>query len=85
VECEGIAPSLIPVKAGARFKTDRRDAGELARCNRASELTAVAAPSPEQEALQDLVRAHEAPRRISSKQDATRASSCRGMDASRKA
>ncbi len=27
VECEVIAPTLVPVKAGDRVKTDRRDAG----------------------------------------------------------
>jgi transposase len=26
VQCEVIAPSLVPVKAGDRVKTDRRDA-----------------------------------------------------------
>ena len=60
VPCEVIAPSLIPVKASERIKTDRRDAEKLARCYRAGELTAVAVPSPEQEALRDLVRAREA-------------------------
>jgi transposase len=60
VPCEVIAPSLIPVKASERIKTDRRDAEKLARCYRGGELTAVAVPSPEQEALRDLVRAREA-------------------------
>ena len=60
MECEVIAPSLIPEKASERIKTDRRDAEKLARCYRAGELTAVAVPSPEQEALRDLVRAREA-------------------------
>jgi transposase len=60
VDCEVIAPSLIPKKASERIKTDRRDAEKLARCYRAGELTAVAVPSPEQEALRDLVRAREA-------------------------
>ncbi len=60
VECEVIAPSLIPKKASERIKTDRRDAEKLARCYRAGNLTAVAVPSPEQEALRDLVRAREA-------------------------
>jgi transposase len=60
VECEVIASSLIPKKASERIKTDRRDAEKLARCYRAGELTAGAVPSPEQEALRDLVRAHEA-------------------------
>jgi len=60
MDCEVIAPSLIPTKASDRIKTDRRDAEKLARCYRAGELTAVAVPSPEQEALRDLVRAREA-------------------------
>ena len=32
VKCEVIAPTLVPVKAGDRVKTDRRDAEKLARC-----------------------------------------------------
>lgn len=59
-ECEVITPSLIPKKASERIKTYRRDAEKLARCYRAGELTAVTVPSPEQEALRDLVRAREA-------------------------
>src|SRR6202034_3620350 len=31
VKCEGIAPSLMPMKAGDRVKTDRRDAERLGR------------------------------------------------------
>ena len=38
------APSLIPVKAGDRVKTDRRDAVMLAKLHRAGELTAVWVP-----------------------------------------
>lgn len=60
VECEVIAPSLIPTKAGDRVKTDRRDAVKLARCYRAGDLTSVWVPSQEHEALRDLVRAREA-------------------------
>jgi transposase len=30
VACEVIAPTLVPVKAGDRVKTDRRDAEKLA-------------------------------------------------------
>ena len=54
-----IAPSLVPVKAGDRVKTDRRDAEKLARCYRAGELTAVWVPDAAHEALRDLVRARE--------------------------
>ncbi len=60
VECEVVAPSLIPTKPGDRVKTDRRDAVKLARCYRAGELTAVWVPDQEHEALRDLVRAREA-------------------------
>ena len=34
VECEVVALTLVPVKAGDRVKTDRRDAEKLARCYR---------------------------------------------------
>lgn len=59
VACDVIAPSLIPVRAGDRVKTDRRDAKKLVRLYRAGELTYVAPPSPEQEGLRDLVRCRE--------------------------
>src|SRR5438046_3190402 len=68
VACEVIAPSLVPVKPGDRVKTDRRDAGKLARSYRAGDLTAVWVPDPAHEALRDLVRAREA-----AKQDQLRA------------
>jgi transposase len=60
VACEVIAPSRIPIKAGDRVKTDRRDAEKLTRCYRAGELTAVWVPDAAHEALRDLVRAREA-------------------------
>src|SRR5437588_10890109 len=60
VKCEVVAPTLVPVKAGDRVKTDRRDAEKLARCYRAGELTAVWVPDAAHEALRDLVRAREA-------------------------
>jgi transposase len=60
VDCQVIAPSLVPTKAGDRVKTDRRDAEKLARCHRAGELTAVWVPDAAHEALRDLVRAREA-------------------------
>jgi len=58
--CTVVAPTLVPVKAGDRVKTDRRDALKLARNYRAGELTAVWVPDAEHEALRDLVRAREA-------------------------
>ena len=59
VACEVIAPSLVPVKAGDRVKTDRRDAAKLARSYRAGDLTPVWVPDAAHEALRDLVRARE--------------------------
>jgi transposase len=59
ITCEVVAPSLIPVKAGDRVKTDQRDARKLARLYRAGELTTVTVPSAEQEAVRDLVRARD--------------------------
>ena len=54
-----MAPSQIPKKAGARVKTDRRDAGQLARRLRSGDLTPVYMPSVDDEALRDVVRARE--------------------------
>jgi len=56
-DCIVVAPSLIPVKAGDRVKTDRRDAAMLAKLHRAGELTAVWVPDAAHEAMRDLVRA----------------------------
>lgn len=67
-ECDVIAPTLVPKKAGDRIKTDRRDAAKLARCFRAGDLTPVWVPDQAHEALRDLVRAREA-----AKQDQHRA------------
>jgi transposase len=58
--CDVVAPTLVPVKAGDRIKTDRRDAEKLARCYRAGDLTPVWVPDAAHEALRDLVRAREA-------------------------
>jgi hypothetical protein len=51
-----VAPTLVPVKAGDRVKTDRRDAQKLARSYRAGDLTAVWVPDAAHEALRDLMR-----------------------------
>jgi transposase len=45
VVCEVIAPTLAPMKAGDRVKTDRRDAERLARSYRSGDLTAVWVPT----------------------------------------
>ena len=68
VSCEVIAPTLVPMKAGDRVKTDRRDAERLARSYRSGDLTAVWVPDEGSESLRDLVRAREA-----AKQDQLRA------------
>jgi transposase len=68
VKCEVVAPTLVPVKAGDRVKTDRRDARKLAQSYRSGDLTAVWVPDEAHEALRDLVRAREA-----AKQDQLRA------------
>lgn len=58
-DCQVIAPSLIPKKAGDRIKTDRRDSLKLAKLHRAGELTPIWIPDGAHEALRDLVRARE--------------------------
>jgi transposase len=60
VECEVVAPSLIPKKPGERIKTDRRDAEKLAECFQSGTLTSVWVPDAKHEALRDLVRARAA-------------------------
>jgi transposase len=60
VACQAVAPTLVPVKAGDRVKTDRRDAERLARSLRSEDLTSVWVPDAAHEALRDLVRAREA-------------------------
>jgi transposase len=54
--CMVVAPSTMPVKPGARIKTDRRDATNLARLLRAGELEGVWVPDPAHEAIRDLIR-----------------------------
>jgi transposase len=56
VACDVIAPSLIPVRAGDRVKTDRRDAKKLARLYRGGLLRFVAPPTAETEGFRDLLR-----------------------------
>lgn len=63
VRCEVVAPTLVPVKAGDRVKTDRRDALKLARSYRAGELTVVWVPDAAHEALRARVWARGAAKR----------------------
>lgn len=58
-DCDVVAPSMIPRKAGERIKTDRRDAIKLATFLRSGELTPVWVPGVEQEAMRDLTRARD--------------------------
>lgn len=60
IECQVVAPTLIPTKAGDRVKTDRRDAMKLARYLRSGDLTPVWVPDRAHEGLRDLVRARQA-------------------------
>jgi transposase len=60
IECIVVAPSLIPVRAGDKVKTDRRDALKLARLLRSGDLTPVWVPDEAHEALRNLVRARAA-------------------------
>ena len=59
VNCQVIAPALIPRKPGERIKTNRRDARKLAELLRAGLLTEVRPPTPEEEAVRDLCRARD--------------------------
>jgi transposase len=59
ISCDVIAPSLIPRRSGARVKTDRIDARNLARLHRAGELSCVRVPTNAEEAVRDLIRVRE--------------------------
>jgi transposase len=59
VDCAVIAPALIPKRPGEHVKTDRRDARSLCTLFRAGTLTAIRVPTPEEEAVRDLVRLRE--------------------------
>jgi len=59
VNCEVIAPSLIPKKNGDRIKTDKRDAEKLARYYRGGDLTPIHIPNEEEESARSLIRLRE--------------------------
>lgn len=59
VDCDVVAPTLVPRRSGQRVKTDRIDATKLARLHRAGELTTVRVPTGEHEAVRDLIRVRE--------------------------
>lgn len=56
VACDVVAPSLVPVRAGDRVKTDRRDAKKLVSLYRGGLLRFVHPPTEELEGLRDLLR-----------------------------
>jgi len=56
VACDVVAPSLVPVRAGDRVKTDRRDAKKLVGLHRAGLLRLVEPPTIETEGLRDVLR-----------------------------
>jgi len=59
ISCVVVAPSLVPVQAGNRMKTDSRDARKLARFLRSGDLTPIHVPEEATEAMRDLERARE--------------------------
>jgi transposase len=59
VDCEVVAPGLVPSRPGDRVKTDRRDARKLAYLHASGLLEPIWVPSPELEAVRDLIRARE--------------------------
>src|SRR5919109_3943439 len=59
INCQVVAPGLVPQRPGDRVKTDPRDARKLARLHAGGLLEPIYVPSPELEAVRDLVRARE--------------------------
>ena len=59
IDCQVVAPGLVPQRPGDRVKTDSRDARRLARLLAGGLLQAIHVPSRELEAARDLVRARE--------------------------
>src|SRR6187200_2670046 len=59
IDCQVVAPGLVPQRPGDRVKTDPRDARKLARLHAAGLLSAIRVPTPQLEAARDLIRARE--------------------------
>jgi transposase len=59
IDCQVVAPGLVPRRPGDRVKTDPRDARKLARLHAGGLLASIHVPTPELEAVRDLVRARE--------------------------
>src|SRR5919106_3256139 len=62
IDCAVVAPGLVPQRPGDRVKTDPRDARKLARLLAGGLLEPIHVPSPQLEAVRDLVRAREGAR-----------------------
>jgi transposase len=56
INCDIIAPSLIPVKTGSRVKTDRLDAAKLAEYYAKGLLTPIYVPDETDEEVRDILR-----------------------------
>jgi transposase len=59
VDCQVVAPALVPQTQGARIKTDRRDARKLAHFLRSGDLVSVWVPDERTESIRDLERARD--------------------------
>ena len=59
IDCQVVAPGLVPQRPGDRVETDPRDARRLARLHAGGLLEPIHVPSRELEAARDLVRARE--------------------------
>jgi transposase len=59
IDCQVVAPGLVPQRPGDRVKTDPRDARKLARLLAGGLLEPIHVPSRQLEAARDLVRARE--------------------------
>jgi len=59
IDCQVVAPGLVPQRPGDKVKTDSRDARKLARLLAGGLLQPIHVPTPEVEAARDLVRARE--------------------------
>ena len=58
-DCQVVAPAKTPKMTSDRVKTDRRDAIKLADFLRSGHLTFIRVPTPEEEAMRDLLRARD--------------------------
>lgn len=58
-DCQVVAPAKTPKSPSDQVKTDRRDALKLAAFLATGHLTFIRIPTPEEEALRDLIRARE--------------------------